>query len=483
MNNTVNVEWPEWKKIINEHFIPLVNNQSRYLILYGGRGSSKSNFTAKKLIYRCLSEPYFKCILIRRVADTIRESSYKEIQEAVRELGLDELFKFTVNPLQIECYNGNTFLCRGTSDGFKLKSIKDPTCIWWEEEIPDEDDFTVITSGVRTTRTTYLQEIFTVNTDVEGEYTDHWFYKRFFAHRPIEKDFTDHIQIPLPNGKTLIQSTTVHHSTYNNNRWTSDAHIALMEGYKRNQPYYHLVYNLGEWGHRQTGGLFYKGFNRALHTQQNVQYNPAIALHVSFDFNVQPYCSATIWQVSGNTAWCIDEIATTTPNNNTLGLCREFSRKYFGHYNGLFIYGDASGKHEDTRSEKGYNDFSIIKHELKQFHPSFRVPNRNPAVAFRGNFINEIFSSAFNGISLIISEKCKHLLQDFTFLKEDADGTKKKQKVNDNGVTYEKYGHHSDTLDYFVCEAFKDQMYNYQNGNVPLVRLFGSRHNNSKLKY
>ena len=52
------VEWPKDWRIINDSFIPLIDNTDRYLILWGGRGSSKSDFTAKKLIYRCITEKY-----------------------------------------------------------------------------------------------------------------------------------------------------------------------------------------------------------------------------------------------------------------------------------------------------------------------------------------------------------------------------------------------------------------------------------------
>ncbi len=57
------INWCEWGELVNEKFMPLINCKDRYVIMYGGRGSSKSNFEAKKLIYRCLSEPYFRHIL------------------------------------------------------------------------------------------------------------------------------------------------------------------------------------------------------------------------------------------------------------------------------------------------------------------------------------------------------------------------------------------------------------------------------------
>jgi len=57
------INWPSWSKLVNDRFIPLVDVFDRYLVLWGGRGSSKSVFAAKKLIYRCLNEPYFLYII------------------------------------------------------------------------------------------------------------------------------------------------------------------------------------------------------------------------------------------------------------------------------------------------------------------------------------------------------------------------------------------------------------------------------------
>ena len=161
------VKWCEWDKIVNKHFIPLLNNKDRYVIMYGGRGSSKSNFEAKKLIYRCLTENYFRHILIRNTYATIKDSSYQTIKDIIFELGLQELFEFKLQPLEIHCINGNCFLARGCDDTQKIKSVKDPTGAWWEEDIPSEADFITVTTSIRTTKADFLQETFTINPEVE----------------------------------------------------------------------------------------------------------------------------------------------------------------------------------------------------------------------------------------------------------------------------------------------------------------------------
>jgi len=61
-------------------------------------------------------------------------------------------------------------------------------------------------------------------------------------------------------------------------------------------------------------------------------------------------------------------------------------------------------------------------------------------------------------IKLFIDPACKKTIEDFQNVLEAPDGGKLKQRVKDSdtGMTYEIYGHTSDTLDYLMCEAFRD---------------------------
>lgn len=478
------VQWCEWHKIVNEAFIPFIENKDRYLIFYGGRGSSKSNFVAKKLIYRCLTEDYFRFILVRNTYSSIKDSSYQTIKDIIYELGLQELFEFKLQPLEIHCKNGNSFIARGCDDTQKIKSVKDPTGCWWEEDIPLESDFITVTTSIRTQKANYLQEIFSINPEVEGDYKDHWFYKRFFGDK-VEKSFSSVTPLQIDENTSVDLTYTVHHSWYKDNRWLPNEFIGFLMDLQKKNPYYYTIYCLGYWGNKQSGGLFYKLFDRARNTSNTISYNPDLALHLSFDFNVNPYMSATVWQVVGKIAYCIDEIAMISPKNTTKGVCDEFTRRYQSHNAGLFIYGDPSGRNEDTRSEKGFNDYKIISNELAQFKPVSRVEQKHPPVVIRGNFINTVFQEGFEGFNILISEKCKHLVNDLLFLKEASDGTKLKEKTKDkeSGVSYEKYGHFTDNMDYFICSAFKNEFSMYQRGRNPTVSSFGKNTFNTKHKY
>lgn len=480
------INWPPWHKIINESFIPLVKNRDRILILKGGRGSSKSDFTGKKLINKCLNSRFFRCIVIRSQYNTLQASCYQNLKDTIIEMGLEEIFTFRLQPLNIECINGNSFLFRGCDDTNSIKSVKEPTDIWWEEDIPNEDDWITVTTSVRTLKADYIQEIFSINPEVEGNFQDHWFWKRFFEGHPDNATFSNSVPMTFEyDGKkeTINLKYTVHHSDHTHNKWLPLEYRARLISEKEKNPYYYTIYTLGHWGNKQMGGLFYKKFDIGKNTKVSV-YRPELPLHVSFDFNVNPYMSCTIWQLEGNTAYNIDEIALASPSNDTKSVCNEIKYKFRNHRSGMYIYGDPSGTQEDTRSEKGFNDYTIIERELQQFNPELRVARSHPPVHIRGQFINSIFDYNYGGLFIYINEKSVYLKNDLLFGKEASDGTKHKEKSKGaNGVVSEKYHHHSDNMDYFLCEAWQEHFDAFQNGDMSnYKRIQGSSTKNDRLR-
>lgn len=462
------VIWPAWNKIINDHFVPSIHNTDRYLIEWGGRGSAKSDSIAKKLIFRCLSSKYFRYLLVRENYNTVKNSQWQTLKDVIHDLGLESLFRFKETPLEITCVNGNKFIAVGCDNVAKIKSIKDPSGAWYEEDIPDEADWITITTSIRTNKADYLQEVFTINPEVEGAYEDNWFWKRFFKGR-VEKNFRDRTVIEIDKQKVEMFYTS-HHSTYHHNRWIPIEFKAFLESMKKTNPYYYTIYTLGEWGNKITGGRAYKAFERGTHLA-NLGYNPEEPLHISFDFNVRPYMTITVWQVGTDgdikEACQIDEILGTDPLNTTKGVCRLFRDKYFSHTAGLFVYGDPAGKHEDTRGEKGYNDFAIIRQELIMFSPRIRVAELAPPVVQRIAWINAVLADPFAyKLRLFFHEGLNYTIMDYVYGKENADGTKFKEKDKDEaGIQFERYHHITDANDYFLTMLFRNEFNLYLRGN------------------
>ena len=459
----------EYSSTIKEVFdIEVEDNHNFYLdcgksVLV--HNSGKSVFAARLLIYRALfSAPNtFRCALIKGTLESIRDSSFHTLITSIQDLGLESFFNWTYTPLQITCENGNSFICRGLDNPERLKSTE-LTCVWHEEDIPNatEEQFTTLTTSLRSIKADYIQEIITINPEVNtGDFEDNWFWKRFFERNKDEKSFRNSFDVKI-NGEIKKQYYTVHHSTYLDNPFLDVEYHIQMLTLKEKNPYYYGVYALGEWGHKDNNNAFYKSFNRAEHTSSDIKYDPDRVLHLSVDFNVNPHMTGLVFQNIDNKIYLVNEILAKYPNNNTEGLCKEFKKIYQNHQSGLFIYGDSTGKQQETAQKAGVNNFTILMSELKQYQPIMRIPSKNASVKMRGNFINKIFSDKYQDLELQISDKCTSTINDLIFVKETPDGGKAKIMHTVNGVKQEKVGH---------CCFIGSTLVMTQRGNVPISGL------------
>jgi phage terminase large subunit len=473
------VNLPKFSKVVNTPFADLFDNQDRYILLWGGRGSGKTHAACCKIVYMMLTEPYFKGILVRKVYDTIKESQFDSIKQTVEEWGLSSLFTFGVSPLSIVCANGNRLIARGLDRAEKIKSIKDPTFVWYEEgNDMSEDDFNTVSTTVRSSKCTYLQEIFSFNPESDTpDFADFWIHKRFFSHTH-EKTFRNTITVNTPDGDVDYSYTSIH-STYLDNPHLPSSISASYEDFKRTSPYYYNVYTLGLWGNREVGNRFYKTFD--LSKVIPVDYCDYLPLHISFDENVTPYLTLTVHQVETIDGVIevrqIDEICLKSPHNTLKITCDTFNERYKYHKEGVFIYGDRTSKKQDTKLEKGENFFTLAANYLTKFKPIERLPSRNPAVRSRGEFINQIFAGNIKDARILIGENCTNAIADYLYLKEAPDGLKFKEKTKDkiSGVTYEKYAHVSDANDYLYMEIFKPQFDRFMSGGIIKKPIFGQR--------
>ena len=204
------------------------------------------------------------------------------------------------------------------------------------------------------------------------------------------------------------------------------------------------------------------------HHVKPVFYDPKTTLHVSIDSNVMPYCSATIWQVfpGKKTAVQIHEITAQDPHNHASGLGRltvdwlmdiEYSDT-------VYIYGDATTKNQNTIDEKRRSFLDIFIEELsEQFNIIDNVTSANPQVSKTGEFVNALYAG-FGGWEIHIHESCKYSLSDYVSVRKDMDGTMLKKKIQDeDGNSYEEFGHLSDTKRYFFYRCLEDVYHDWDN--------------------
>ena len=218
-----------------------------------------------------------------------------------------------------------------------------------------------------------------------------------------------------------------------------------------------------------TGGEFYSSFDRLKHVDE-VPPLEGHPVHISYDFNVVPYMTLTMWQVvkgaHGNRTQvrCFAEYCLPSPQNTTEAVSIEAMRDYHKYMKGgLFFYGDATGKARDPRAP--FHNYDVIRRVLSSYLHNYsdKVPTKNPPVLRRRDFVNAILEGKHD-IDVIIDGKCKNMIADMEFVKEDETGHKMKEVVRDpvTQQSYQKWGHCSDSLDYLFCSAFKhifDKLY------------------------
>lgn len=227
----IKLDFTHLDEITNDKYYPLYWNENRYLVLWGGGSSGKSFFIAQKIILRMLTEKPHRFLIVRKTAKTLRESCFAELKRCIYEWGVEQFFDIpsgVSSELYIKCnLNGNEILFAGLDDVEKLKSITGITSIWIEEANELEiEDFRQLDIRVRGKTAYYKQFLISFN----PVYITHWLKDEFFSERK-----------PKKNCKTC-------HSTYKDNKFLDAESIEVLEGYKESDPYYYMVYCLGQWG-------------------------------------------------------------------------------------------------------------------------------------------------------------------------------------------------------------------------------------------
>jgi hypothetical protein len=241
----------------------------------------------------------------------------------------------------------------------------------------------------------------------------------------------------------------------------------------------------GDWNAvEKSGGEMYSAFDTEKHSGAYAErYDATLPLHLTLDFNTAPYMTLNVWQLfarpGGFDAVQLAEFTPGSPANNTPAVMQLFLDSKFGEHEAeIFIYGDPAGKHEDTRSEKGHNDFTLVLKALEDFpQVTKRVGLSAPSVSMRCLWINTLLELKDSTISLFFDKGCRNTLQDYQKVKKGADGTKEKKRVRDaaTGISYEPYGHTSDANDYFLCKVFASAYKAFQKKKVKPGRARGTR--------
>ena len=135
-------------------WLALTDPKYTYYVFKGGRNSGKSTFVSMCIII-LMMKFQVNTLVVRKVANTLSESVYEQLIEAIELLGVADYWKRSKSPLGLTYLpTGNRIIFRGADDPMKLKSIKThryPIAILWIEEVTEfknEDEVSTIVNSV-----------------------------------------------------------------------------------------------------------------------------------------------------------------------------------------------------------------------------------------------------------------------------------------------------------------------------------------------
>ena len=230
-------------QIIGKGYATYWSYKGRYRVVKGGRGSKKSTTTALWIIYKMMQYPLANTLVIRRIFNTHKDSTYTQLKWASNVLGVSHLWKFSKSPLEATYIpTGQKILFRGLDDPMSITSITvehGHLCWCWFEEafqVMNEDDFNKVDMSIRGELPKgYFKQI-TLSFNPWSE--KHWLKKRFF-------DIED---------EDVLAITT----NYACNEFLGEDDKKLFEKMKINNPRRYNIEGLGNWGIAE--GLVYSNF-------------------------------------------------------------------------------------------------------------------------------------------------------------------------------------------------------------------------------
>ena len=243
------------------------NFKGRYRVVKGSRGSKKSTTISMWIIYNMMKYPLSNTLVVRRVFNTHKDSTYTQLKWASNNLGVSHLWKFSKSPLEATYIpTGQKILFRGLDDPMSITSITvehGHLCWCWFEEafqVMNEDDFNKIDMSIRGEMPPgYFKQI-TLSFNPWSE--KHWLKRRFF-------DIKDN---------DILASTT----TYKCNEYLGKDDIQVFEKMKLNNPRRYNIEGLGNWGIAE--GLVYENFEELEFDIEDIKRRNNIKSAFGLDF-------------------------------------------------------------------------------------------------------------------------------------------------------------------------------------------------------
>jgi phage terminase large subunit len=384
----------------------LTNYEKRYNVFYGGAGSGKSHFVVQKMIYKYLKYPNRKCLVIRKITNSLRDSIYALFKSVLGDWQLYDSCKIRDTLLTIELPNGSQFLFKGIDDPEKIKSIANIDDIIVEECTEVEvADFDQLDLRLRSANP-YLQ----IHCMFNPVSKSNWVYQRWF------KDGYNK------------ESTIVLHTTYIDNKFLPQSYVDTLNEMAKNNPTYHKIYALGEFA--TLDKLVYNNWEEKLFEYKEIiQENKNVRAIFGLDFgytNDPTAFVALLIDDIDKEIWIFDEFQEKGLTNEA--IAKKVTE--FGYRKEVITCDSAEPKSIDELKANGLS----------------RV---RPAIKGRDSILNGI--QLIQQYKIYIHPYCSNLIEEFknyTWKKDKATG----EYIN---TPIDQYNHGLDALRYAISTDIK----------------------------
>lgn len=348
MSNILKIEVDP--RVFTEIFWKVKKSITRFVISFGGAGSSKSYSQSQIELAESLERKH-KILVVRKVAATLRQSVFALLKKQIIEWNMSHIWKINKSDMSfVNLINRSEIILMGLDDVDKLKSIDGVTRIWIEEaDQIDENDLSQLNLRLRGVKLVKPQITLTFNPINEK----HW----------IKKQYID----------TKRDDVTIIHSTFKNNRnhegtsFLDDEYIRQLEALKKTNPTFYKVYALGEWGVFEVDSPYMISFDEININKEAIQ-KEGQRIIFSFDFNVDN-CACIATHVGEDFIYIFNELLA----DNLPKLLDKVEKKYKNNLATCLITGDRSGKNRNHLQRDDTNSYRMIKNRLKLKDGQFKI--------------------------------------------------------------------------------------------------------------
>ncbi|QQP83918.1 PBSX family phage terminase large subunit [Pediococcus acidilactici] len=408
--------------MVDKAYAPLFTSRARYISIKGSRGSGKSEAVARKVIYDVITKPYVNWLVVRRFANTNRQSTYTLIEKVANVMGVGGLFKFNSSLPEITYKaTGQKIIFRGLDKPLSITSISVQTgnlCRMWTEEayqVESEEAFNTVDESLRgkiNDPDGFYQTVLTFNPWNEH----HWLKPKFF-----DED-------------TREDNTLAYTTTYKNNPFLDDGYIKKLKDMLIRNPRRAKVAVLGEWGVAE--GLVFNNFDTVeFDINKKIQEIGTTVHGMDFGFTHDPTTlPSAVYDDKNHELWIYDELYKTGLLSDQ--IVREIKKR---NLMAAKIHADAASamtiaelKHKGVRRIRG---------------------------AKKGPDSIELGISFMQSLKIHIHPKCVHTIEEFNTYCFDKDkgGNWLNQPIDDNNHIIDAIGYSLE--DYYASGGNKAKVF------------------------